>query len=272
MDFWKYINMLSIDIAVGAVVGCAFFGQIFEVNILPHAFVALGLSVWIIYTTDHLNDAYKLTSRGLTGSTERHRFHQKYFSRLLVAVIAAAFLAGLEVFYVRPAVRIAGLLLAVPVGLYLMSQHRLRLTKEMFGAVLYTAGIVLVPLALLQRKLEVPEAVLIALYGLTALANLLLFSLMDFSADVRDQNPSFASSLGIGVARRYFFLLTIVNAGACMGLVAMASQHTLPALVILFMNGILAFVGLRRNALAFGDRYRIIADAIFFIPLIGLFV
>ncbi len=272
MLFWKYINMLSIDIAIGAVIGCAFFGHIFEVSILPHAFVALGLSVWIIYTADHLSDAYKLTSRGLTGSTERHRFHQRHFSKLMVLVIGAAFLTGLEVFYVRPPVRIAGLSLAVPVGLYLIGQHRLRMTKEIFGAVLYTSGIVLVPLALLHRVPEVPEAMLIALYGLTALANLLLFSLVDLPADVKDQHTSFASIMGTERAQRYFFVLIVMNAIGCLGVGIFSEDLLLPVLIVLVMNGILAYIGMRRKELAFGDRYRIIADAIFFIPLIGLFI
>jgi hypothetical protein len=272
MHIWKYINLLSIDIAIGAVIGCAFFGHILAVSILPHAFMALGLSVWIIYTADHLNDAYKLTSRGQTGSTDRHRFHQIHFSKLLVVVIGAAFLAGLEVFYVKPPVRIAGLALAVPVAMYLIGQHRLRFTKEIFGAVLYTAGIVLVPLALLHRLPAVPEAVLIALYGLTALANLLLFSLMDLSADVKDQNTSFASIMGIKRAQRYFFSLTVLNAIGCLGVGVFVDHVFLPAMVILAMNVILGYVGLRRKELAYGDRYRIIADAIFFIPLVGLLV
>ncbi len=268
MRFWKTLNILSIDIAIGAVIGCTFFGHILSVTLLPHSLIALGLSVWVIYTADHLSDAYKLTSRGVPASTERHRFHQRYFTGLLLMLIAASFVIGLSVFYISPDIRRAGMLLAIPVASYLILQHKLLLTKEFSGALLYTSGIVVAPMAVLHRQLEFPEAALIALYGLTALANLLLFSLRDYQSDVRDLSPSFATAVGTKTTRTLFFVLTTINATGCF-VYFVFGYFSVPALIILSMNCILALVCVSSKRLP-SDRYRLAADFIFFLPLIGL--
>ena len=53
------LNILSIDIAAGAVICCAFFADILGVSVLPYGFITLGLTVWIIYTVDHLLDVWR---------------------------------------------------------------------------------------------------------------------------------------------------------------------------------------------------------------------
>ncbi len=270
MRFWLTLNMLSIDIAIGAVVGCAFFGHIFAVTVLPHTLIALGLSVWVIYTADHLMDAYKLTSRGVHASTARHRFHQQHFTGLLLMVIAASCIIGLSMLYTSPGVWSAGMLLAIPVACYLILQHKLKLLKEFSGALLYTCGIVVAPLTLLHRQLEFSEIALITLYGLTVLANLLLFSLGDYQSDTYDHNPSIATSIGVRKTRTLFFILAVINFAACLAFLSLRDLFA-PVLIILSMNCILAIICVSSKELS-GDRYRLIADSIFFIPFIGLWL
>ena len=54
--FYRFINILSIDVAIGAVVNARFFAHLFGVPILHQGLISLGLAIWIIYTTDHLLD------------------------------------------------------------------------------------------------------------------------------------------------------------------------------------------------------------------------
>ena len=65
LRFYQYINILSLDIAAGAVISAVFFAQIFNVQIKPYGLLALGLTVWIIYTVDHLRDAKKIKHQRL---------------------------------------------------------------------------------------------------------------------------------------------------------------------------------------------------------------
>ena len=123
MRFWQYVNILSIDVSLGAVVGCAFFARILGISLLPHAMISLGLIVWVIYTVDHLVDAYH--SQALP-ATERHRFHKRHAKQLLMAAIVAGILIAGEVFLVRKPVLFAGMGLGILVIAYLLLQASLK--------------------------------------------------------------------------------------------------------------------------------------------------
>ena|SRR5688572_29933788 len=97
-QFYQYVNILSLDVAAGAVISALFFAQIFNVQIKPYGLLALGLTVWIIYTADHLRDAKKIKHRA---STQRHRFHQQYFCSLTVFVGSAILLDAVTIFFIR---------------------------------------------------------------------------------------------------------------------------------------------------------------------------
>jgi len=98
---YRLLNILSLDIVAGAIICAIFFARVFNVIILPYGLVSLGLTVWVIYTADHLLDASKLRT---AASTSRHRFHQKHFGALLVAALLAAVVDGLQLFYIRRSV------------------------------------------------------------------------------------------------------------------------------------------------------------------------
>ena len=60
MRFYRFLNLISMDVAAGAMVCAAFFAPIFKMELRTDTLVSLGISVWIIYSADHLLDAYKL--------------------------------------------------------------------------------------------------------------------------------------------------------------------------------------------------------------------
>ncbi|HZI26137.1 MAG TPA: hypothetical protein VFD46_13730, partial [Chryseolinea sp.] len=138
--FYHYINILSVDIAAGAVVSALFFAKIFDVQIKPYGLIALGLTVWIIYTIDHLRDAKNIKH---SASTERHRFHQQYFHALIFCLGLAVLVDAVTIFFIRRQVLEWGLILWVAVVVYLMFQQFLRFLKEFFIATLYTSGVLL---------------------------------------------------------------------------------------------------------------------------------
>ena len=108
-QFYKALNLLSLDVAVGAMISALFFARILTVSIFPADIVCLGLTVWMIYTVDHLFDARRIKG---TASTERHRFHQDHFGVLLpLLALAAAGDLGLA-FFIRTSVFQWGIYLA----------------------------------------------------------------------------------------------------------------------------------------------------------------
>src|SRR5688572_9142526 len=93
--FYRLMNILSIDVVAGATVSALFFAKIFDVQVRPFGLLALGVTVWAIYTLDHLRDAKKIRHEA---STERHRFHQRHFKVLTVLLCAAVLIDIVLVF------------------------------------------------------------------------------------------------------------------------------------------------------------------------------
>src|SRR5688572_14342140 len=131
--FYQHINILSLDVVGGAVVSALFFGTLLQVSVPIVSLVALGITVWIIYTVDHLGDAMIIPR---IASTDRHRFHQKHF-RAIVAVLFVAIVADLVVIgFLSVSILQAGLLLGAIVLVYLVLHRHLRFLKEFFVAAL----------------------------------------------------------------------------------------------------------------------------------------
>lgn len=266
---YRTLNILSIDVAAGAVICCAFFAHFLGVTLLPHAFIALGLTVWIIYTTDHLIDAHRISAGGSSASTERHRYHQKHFGTLLVLVVGASFIVGLEVFFLRKPVLYAGMGLALLVLGYMFAHQRLKHVKELVGAILYTTGVIIAPISLISHRPGMMEWALIGLFALTALTNLLLFSWFGRKSDEMDKHTSFATTFGEQVTRKVLLGLFIFTGLSGFTLVVI-TQLQGPWIILLTMNGVLLLIFLLRNHFALDDRYRLAGDSIFLIPLFYL--
>ena len=56
----RFMNILSLDVVAGALLSSAFAAALLEVRPAVPYWMVLGMSVWIIYTADHLVDAYRL--------------------------------------------------------------------------------------------------------------------------------------------------------------------------------------------------------------------
>ena len=265
--FFQYINILSLDIVGGAIASALFFGKILKVEIKPIGLIALGLTVWVIYTIDHLRDARKIAH---PAATLRHRFHQENFRVLLVLLFIAIIADAIAIFFIRRQVFEWGLILTAVVALYLIFHRSLRFLKELFVASLYTAGVLLLSVTVSRVQLEMVHYVLIIQFAIAAWTNLLLFSWFDHVFDQRNAQNSFVTILGRSTAQAFLyglfiasFLLTIVQ-------LPMKIQLA-PVLVLLLMNATLFLIFMFRVRLEKDDRYRLIGDAVFLFPLLLLF-
>ena len=262
LRFYQYVNILSLDIAAGAVISARFFAKIFDVQVRPYGLVALGLTVWIIYTVDHLRDAKNIKH---TASTQRHRFHQKYFHRLIIVLGLAIALDTFTLFFIRRQVFEWGLILLVVVILYLIVQQYLRFLKEFFIASLYTCGVLLVSITITTIDVNMMHVLLIIQFGMIAWTNLVLFSWFDHVFDERDEQNSFVTM--IGKRATGFFLYGLFGVNFLITAIQIASVTTsIPVMILCSMNIILFLIFIFRNSLAKYDLYRLIGDAVFLIP------
>lgn len=265
---YRFFNVLSIDVAVGAVVCAAFFVHIFQIQLSPYCLASLGVSVWIIYSTDHLMDVRKLNS---IASTTRHQFHQRYFWMVGTSVVAAAAIDLMLILQMERPVLAWGAVLLFFVLLYLLLNRRLGPWKECFGAILYSLGILLPGLSLHTTPISVSLILLMGAFVLTALLNLILFSWFDYDLDVIDKSMSVVIFQGKQRSRILLGILFIFQ-GMLLTLILFGSQYQIEVLILMAMNIVLWMLFQFRNWFSKEEQYRLIGDMIFLFPFPYLIV
>lgn len=263
--FYKVCNVLSLDIVLGSVVCALFFAKIFNVTILLYGICSLALTVWIIYTTDHLLDARSIRK---TASSERHRFHQRHFHTLKRIVAIGIFLDLLLIFFMRKPVFIWGVCLAVLVLSYLLLQQYLKIAKEFFVALFYTCGVLLPALAVTKVELNFLYMLVIVQFFLVAWTNLLLFSWFDYEEDRADMQQSFVTISG----KRFSYYFINVMAALNFGISVVLWLNGLDVKVIItlmLMQAALILVLSFHQRMKYGI-YRLIGDAVFMLPVLYL--
>jgi hypothetical protein len=265
---YKYFNLLSVDIAIGAIAGASFFASLLEVAVRPYAYMSLGITVWIIYTTDHLFDARKIKA---IASTERHRFHQRNFNVLSVLVGLAIAVDLVLIFFIRKPVLYGGFLIASVVGLYLIVHRQLAFLKEAVVALLYSAGILLPSISVTSIHLSPAHYILFVLFFTTALINLLMFSWFDLNNDLADKTQSFVTMVGGRKSLSVLWMIFLLNAvlGAYILYVQQHFNHTM---IIITMNATLLLILVLRKWFVSHDRYRLLGDAVFLFPFVEIWL
>lgn len=267
-------RILSLDVVLGTIVGSLFIADYLQVQ-LPWFFVlALAMCVWLIYTADHLSDALKIPH---VAHTSRHRFHQKFFIPIatvfcLISVSGLALISQLPLSLMLWGGAILGM-----VGLYFISIRWLRLQdiihKEFVIAFLYSAGIFLAPLYLKKFSFDNTVWILFIEYTLIALCNLLLFSWYEKDLDEQDQHVSYATVLGSKTALRTLigcigslYATVILSTAFLHSATAFVSAQFIILFMVITLHCILHFSTFFRKH----ERYRAVADAVFFYPVICL--
>lgn len=209
---WRHLNLLSLDVVFGAMAGMLFFADLVDVSLPFVLYVVLGLAVWGIYTLDHLIDAKKIAH---LASSERHRFHQKYFTVLNI-ILAIVVIAGLAMviyleklrFILLPGIVFAGGML-LWMGLLQFFENKFAWLKEVSTAVFYVLGISLAPFFSLFPN-EVPNEFYFILLGYVLLAsiNLYMLSYIDEKSDAKDELGSALQLISKIALGRFILLLS----------------------------------------------------------------
>lgn len=257
---YQQANVLSIDVA-GASVCCSFFfSKYFQVAIGVLPAVVLGLSVWIIYTTDHLYDAWKMKGKP---STLRHAFHKRHFKIILKILVLAVVLNLNLILFLPYKTIIWGCVLGSGVLIYLLINNRLTFFKEAIIALCYCCGI-LIPLSG-GISPWFAGSWLIFQFFTTALMNLLLFSWFDARSDGRQQVNSFTTTFGEHVTGVAIWLLFILN---CFCLYQGAFYTPFLLIWIIGLGNLFLF--LMCDRFRKHETFRMVGDGLFFVPVFYL--
>ena len=197
---YDYLQILSIDIVLGACAGMLFFDRLIGADLRPLLFLLLGMAVWCIYTFDHLLDAQQIKKEA---STPRHAFHQKHFKVLAFLLVVFGILGLGAAFYflkikfiVFTGVALGSVILLSFVLLKLFPRKWVFL-KEISIATLYVGGIMLAPY-FHNDWVVIPESfwLLGFAYVLVAWFNTLYLGILDRESDKEDGLYSFALAVG----------------------------------------------------------------------------
>jgi 4-hydroxybenzoate polyprenyltransferase len=263
LRLYRTINLLSIDVVVGAVISSLYFSTLLDVKPNHYSMATLGLTVWIIYTADRLLDVRDLKG---PATTARHQFHHRYQNQLWISIFIMGFIAATLVFFLHPSIILIGVFVAASSGLYLLIQKHLRI-KEFIVAILYTVGVLLPSLGL-RGSLSSELYLLITQFFMVALINLLLFSRFEYETDKSSGYSSFATTYGEKITTRFVWVLCLCSISITTWML-IQNLSTLATLIFLLMTLVLMSISLFPNYFAVNSRYRFLGDAVFFLPLLG---
>ncbi len=263
LQLYRFLNLISVDVACGAVVCAAFFARVFRIELRPQGLAVLGITVWIIYSVDHLLDAHQLKR---DASTKRHLLYQRKFRELSMVVMVAIVIDLCMLLFIRRQVFVWGLGLAIIVLLYLLFQRLLTPFKEAMGACLYAGGVLLPVLSLHTPPLSTSLIFLMIAFVFTALINLILFSLFDWERDRNDMQASLVTFFGKQNSKRGLNVLFLVQGLLLIGLLLRTAYKT-ETLILGSMNIVLAILLRAPDWFKKEDTYRLAGDFIFLFPL-----
>lgn len=198
--FYNYLQILSIDIVIGACAGMLFFDRLIGADLRPLLYLLLALSVWCIYTFDHLLDARQIKK---AASTPRHAFHQKHFRTLAILLIILGSLGlGMAFYFLKikfilfTGLALGSLILSSFVLLKILPR-KWAFFKELSIAILYVVGIMLAPY-FHNDLVSIPQSfwLLGLAYVLVAWFNTLYLGMLDRESDKVDGLYSFALTVG----------------------------------------------------------------------------
>ncbi len=263
VQVYRFLNLVSVDVACGAVASAIFFARLYQVDPRPAGLLALGVSVWIIYSADHLMDAYSV---GGKASTKRHRFHQQHFRSVTILLIFVGVINAILLLYIRRPVLIGGIVLASFVLPYLILHRYLHPFKELLVSLLYSAGVLLLAISLHTHPVSLTVNLLVVTFVITALINLMMFSWFECDQDQMDKRVSVVTWLGKQNTKYVIWGLYMIQLIVFLE-VLRDGTYQMELLSIVSMNVILLIIFVNYRRFGSADRYRLVGDSVFLLPL-----
>ena len=210
---FRSLQLLSFDVVVGALAMGVFATKLLQVSPSNWWWLVLALSVWAIYTSDHLLDGF---SRKGMAVIRRHRIHYLFRVPLLIALaLSVAAAVALTFLFLNKTILIGGLLIGLFALLYLTlirlgQQYRYYFHKEFFISLFYVTGIWLGPVSLHLPPLSPFHWLMLISMTLLVWYEGILVSTFEVEKDIKDGHNSFAVRFGRNKSNLFLNLLFIV--------------------------------------------------------------
>lgn len=267
-------RILSLDVVLGACINTLIIAQYLQVRVPFIHLVALTLSVWLIYTADHLADAYQVKH---PAHSHRHLYHQQHFRTIGIAFIIILLIGLIVIFSLSKKIIVWGLILSGLVGFYFLLikivSNAKYYYKEFMIALLYATGVFLSPVSLYRHPLSSDIFFVFIQFTLIALANLLIFALYEADIDEKDGHHSFVELAGNSKAKIFiyiFLFFVLISSLLCLFLYPDFKRLFILETLFLIMTTTLILIMAVPSFFRHKERYRILGDAIFLFPVFVL--
>ena len=265
-------QILSMDVVLGSIAVGIFAIAVLNVQPNPWWWIILPVSVWVVYTLDHLLDGFKKKGES---TIYRHRFHYRNRVTLgLLVIILGLGTVILSIIFLEREIVFWGLVLSVFVSIYfgmvyLLDKSRFNhFLKELIIAFVYIAGIFLAPLFWNGGLPSYPTLIVILILLLLAWIESVIISYFDFENDLADGFKSFTVAFGKKGSRKMIITILLFVAVFLVFFIFQSSDQRLKAAMIieLLMSSILLFLILFPENLKKYNRFRWIGEGVFWIP------
>jgi hypothetical protein len=269
INWYKYIRLLSLDVATGACICAGFFARYTGLQISLSLYLALFMTVFLIYTVDHLLDAFSV---GKNANIERHLWHHENAHSLWPLCVVISGSLAILTFSLPAEIIKYGMHLAGLVIIYFVISQTKKIKKiipkEAIIAALYSAGVFL-PIYALQTYFSIELMCLAFLFFLLSYANLIIISLIEFESDKSQNMVSIATQFGkktTSLIIHAVFLGMLVVLTVSVILFQNVGNFIDYAEVLLLMGALMYLVYWKRQYLIPEELYRVLGDTVFLLP------
>jgi hypothetical protein len=278
MKVYRYLHYLSLDIVLGALASSCLAAQLFNTDPGWVWYIALALTVWLLYTGDHLLDAWKhrkKIQRDLHYFMMKNRKTLVWSMTLISAVDILLIFNLLDKEYMKYALFLSGLVFLFYAMRHVFRKNRiLMIPGEIFVLLFYMAGTWLGPVVASDLAFEPGHGLVALIFAGILLMNLGVISLYDMQLDRRMGIASMANLLGIKRTRNLLlgtgiaiYLISILQF-----LVFEMDRFFQYALILSGMGTILLLVLFYPSRFRKNDYFRLAADAVLYMGFLSLLI
>lgn len=269
----QLFQSFSLDVAIGALAGGIFAINILLVKPNPWWWLILAMSVWVVYTADHLIDGFNQKQAALIF---RHRLHYRFRYFFISAIIIVSLLAlVLVIVFLDIRVLLWGIAIGfgalVYLGFIILGRKKgFYFQKEFFISLFYVGGIWLAPLVWYGKALPFTVILTMAIFVILVWSEGLLTALYERESDKGDQMQSFCTFYGRQTTRRLVLILLILSMLSALGLLLLTSSMRYEYMVLVTMTAFLLAIHLFPSFFQKNERYRTLGELTFWLPFLLL--
>jgi 4-hydroxybenzoate polyprenyltransferase len=268
IKYYKYAHWLSLDVVLGAVLCHRMAARLSDDNTQINWFVSiiLALVVFCIYLIDRVLDNHKAIQ-----DTDRHRFQNQYKSLLIKIILGLVAIGFVLLFWLPKTILLFGLGLGVVAGLYLLAVYQTKpdgwfvVYKDLFVPIIYSLGVWATAL-LLQPEIHWEGVALGVTFWLIVQQSLLLNAY--FESFTIEEGNSLAIVWGEDTTRKILKTICVFATLICIvsGFVTENRFALRVSFVMIVMVLVNQWLVVNRQKWLANERYRLVAEAVFFVP------